>query len=116
MSICHTFGAKSHHTKYAVHFDTKDYPAYMEVFTSDGKSTKYYIHDSFTTPSVASTGKIVYDSDESGNGDIWVMNADSSNKVRLTDDPERECLPRWSPNGKRIAYCKKDNDDRNMAG
>jgi TolB protein len=110
VSICHTFGAKSHHTKYAAHFDTKDYPAYMEVFTSDGKSTKYYIHDSFTTPSVASTGKIVYDSDESGNGDIWVMDADGSNKVRLTDDPERECLPRWSPNGKRIAYCKKDND------
>lgn len=111
VSICHTFGAKFHHTKYAAHFDTKDYPAYMEVFTSDGKSTKYYIHDSFTTPSVASTGKIVYDSDESGNGDIWVMDADGSNKVRLTDDPERECLPRWSPNGKRIAYCKKDNDD-----
>ena len=52
LSICHHFGAKSHHTKYAAHFDTKDYPAYMEVFTSDGKSTKYYIHDSFTTPTV----------------------------------------------------------------
>jgi len=47
LSICHHFGVRSHHTKYAAHFDTKKYPAYIEVFTTDGKSTKFYIHDFF---------------------------------------------------------------------
>jgi hypothetical protein len=74
LSICHHFGAKSRHTKYAAHFDTNDYPAYMEVFTSEGKSTKYYIHDSFTTPTVDGDGLLAYypfngnANDESGNG------------------------------------------------
>ncbi|MBE9591856.1 MAG: hypothetical protein IMF19_00100 [Proteobacteria bacterium] len=31
------------------HFDTKEYPAHTEVFTSAGESTKIYVHDSFTT-------------------------------------------------------------------
>jgi Tol biopolymer transport system component len=41
-------------------------------------------------------------------GDIWVMNADGSNQVKLTPDPlpatTDELQPSWSPDGTRIAY------------
>src|SRR5881409_514014 len=37
-------------------------------------------------------------------GDIWVANEDGSNVVRLTDSRGREVYPRFSPDGKWIAF------------
>src|SRR3990170_3729031 len=36
--------------------------------------------------------------------DIYVMNADGSGQTRLTNKPEEEQLPVWSPDGSRIAF------------
>ncbi len=36
--------------------------------------------------------------------EIYVMNADGSGQTRLTNDLEWHSLPRWSPNGQRIAF------------
>ena len=38
------------------------------------------------------------------NLDIFVMNADGTNPVRLTEDARFNWLPSWSPEGKRIAF------------
>jgi len=38
------------------------------------------------------------------NFDIWIMDADGGNKKKLTDNPEYDISPEWSPDGKRIAY------------
>jgi WD40 repeat protein len=37
-------------------------------------------------------------------GDIWVMNADGSNALQLTDDPADELRPAWSPSGTKIVF------------
>jgi WD40 repeat protein len=39
--------------------------------------------------------------------DVYVMNADGSNVVRLTDDPLPEFMPVWSPDGDRIAFVRE---------
>lgn len=42
--------------------------------------------------------------DENRSEDIYVMSADGSNLTRLTDHPERDHGPVWSPWGDRIAF------------
>ena len=44
-------------------------------------------------------------SEETGNGDIYVLNLDGSAVVRLTDNVEDfDKHPTWSPDGNQIAY------------
>jgi len=48
--------------------------------------------------------RLAYSSVESGNAEVWVMNLDGSNPVRLTDDPGQDFWPTWSPDGKWVAF------------
>ncbi len=41
--------------------------------------------------------------------DIYVMNADGANIVRLTDDPAPDRLPAWSPDGQWVAFMSSIN-------
>ncbi|MDO8517890.1 MAG: hypothetical protein Q7S26_01180 [bacterium] len=60
-------------------------------------------------PSFSPDGKnIVYSSTQSGHSEIWVMDADGSNKTQLTfptiaTAPDANA-PAWSPDGKRIVF------------
>ena len=51
-----------------------------------------------------SGNQIVFVSDRGGNWDIWVMNANGANVIQLTNDPQFEQHPVWSPNGQKIAF------------
>jgi TolB protein len=48
--------------------------------------------------------RIVYDSNQTGNWDIFVMNADGSNQQQITDNPAFDRYPAWSPDGNTIAF------------
>jgi Tol biopolymer transport system component len=37
-------------------------------------------------------------------GDLWMANRDGSNRLRLSEPPERVGTPQWSPDSKRIVY------------
>jgi len=63
---------------------------------------------------VSRDGKwLAYDSNLSGNQDIYKMPIDGGEAQRLTNDPSDEFLPAWSPDGKEIAFYtwRKGNRD-----
>ena len=58
-----------------------------------------------TPPSTpGASGRIAFESVRGGVSDIYVMNADGSGKVNLTNDPATDQFPAWSPDGSRIAF------------
>jgi serine/threonine protein kinase/Tol biopolymer transport system component len=49
-------------------------------------------------------GRVVYDSDASGNTDIWVMNPDGTAARQLTFDPNVDTVPAATPDGRYIFF------------
>jgi TolB protein len=48
--------------------------------------------------------RIAYISQEEGNFEIYIINADGTGKIRLTNEPASDGLPVWSPDGQWIAF------------
>ncbi len=48
--------------------------------------------------------RIAFESDRSGNWEIWVLNVDGSGLTQLTDHPRDDRYPAWSPDGSTIAF------------
>ena len=60
---------------------------------------------------VDAQAKITFVSDRDGHSwEIYVMDDDGGNPRRLTNSPEDEWGPSWSPDGKRIVYSSGDGD------
>ena len=63
---------------------------------------------------------IAFTSTRDGNSEIYVMDSDGGNQVRLTYDPASDYQPAWSPDSTRIAFNRNhhiyvmDSDGRNL--
>lgn len=59
--------------------------------------------------------KIAFDSarDDPSNVDIYVMNADGSNVVRINNQAGTDSQPRWSPDGLRLTYVSDEGVSEN---
>jgi dipeptidyl aminopeptidase/acylaminoacyl peptidase len=63
----------------------------------------------FASPAVrqAVVGKIAFTSARDGQFQIYVMDADGGNQTRLTNNPEGDFGPAWSPDGTKLAYTSR---------
>ena len=58
-----------------------------------------------TLPIVAAAQeKIVFTSNFTGNNEIWIMNPDGTDQVRLTNDPADDSYPNFSRDGSKIVF------------
>ena len=48
--------------------------------------------------------QILFISDRDGNNEIYVIDADGKNLLRLTNNPAMDMYPVWSPDSQRIAF------------
>ena len=53
---------------------------------------------------VDAQARIAFSSDRDGNWEIYVMDTDGGNLRRLTNHPDRDFSPSWSPDGRRIVF------------
>ena len=62
-----------------------------------------------TSPPPLAPSRIAFMSDQDDDWELYVMDADGSNPVRLTRSTGRDAQPSWSPDGSRIAF-RSDRD------
>ena len=63
---------------------------------------------------VDAQAQIAFVSDRDGNPEIYVMDADGGNQQRLTNNPDKDWTPSWSPDGKRIAFTSERDGNREI--
>ncbi|MEP6570456.1 MAG: hypothetical protein ABJC10_11845, partial [Acidobacteriota bacterium] len=49
-------------------------------------------------------GRIVFSSQDGGQSDVWIMNADGSNRKRITSDDPSDLAPAVSPDGRYLVF------------
>ncbi|HAI09854.1 MAG TPA: hypothetical protein DCM17_11045, partial [Dehalococcoidia bacterium] len=58
--------------------------------------------------------KIAFTSTRDGNSEIYVMNADGTGVVNLTNHPETDFFPSWSADSKKLAFVSQRDGNREI--
>lgn len=78
------------------------------VLTTPAQANNY---DSVWSPDGS---KIAFVSDRDGNSEIYTMNSDGSNQLRVTNSTAGDFQPTWSPDGTKLAFISNRNGPFNI--
>ncbi|MEA3350770.1 MAG: SUMF1/EgtB/PvdO family nonheme iron enzyme, partial [Chloroflexota bacterium] len=83
---------------YGQYCNTDDYGA-ISIMKANGSNARV-MDDNSNRNAVWSPGGgyIVFQSKRTGNAEIWIMDADGSNPVQLTNNSAKDAAPDWQPN------------------
>ncbi len=87
-----------------VHFNCAvagDNPRSLTVTAGQTTQTTFEIACGHPSP------RIAFMSERDGNQEIYVMNDDGTGVVRLTNHPDEDADPAWSPDGQKIAFTRE---------
>lgn len=65
-------------------------------------------------PTIGPDETIAFVSSRDGNAEIYVMSSDGGDPRRLTNNPRDDTGPRWSPDGRTIAFCSARERERGV--
>jgi len=84
---------------------------YLDLETNESKRLTYHVGDNFH-PAVSPDGqKVAYQSNRTGNNEIWIYNIKSGEEYLLTDNPYNDINPDWSPDGNKIVFLSNRSGD-----
>jgi dipeptidyl aminopeptidase/acylaminoacyl peptidase len=65
-------------------------------------------------PTWSTTGAIAFESDRTGDFEIWAMNEDGGGLRRLTQSPGEDVDPSWSPLGDQLVFAHADGSNHDL--
>ena len=77
---------------------------FIYVMNADGSGQTELASSAFSASWSPDFQKIVYSWGDGMNSEIFVMNADGTNKVNITTNASSDNMPSWSPDGTKIAF------------
>jgi Tol biopolymer transport system component len=86
--------------------------AVLHVINADGTGLTALPNDEASShPDWSPDGTRLAYTSQSDDGNVFVRDADGSNPVALTATPDFDNIARWSPDSRRIVFCRVVNDD-----
>lgn len=82
--------------------------------TSTDTPTSIVTTSSDSSPKIPSSYQILFTSKRNGNDDIYKMNVDGSEIIRLTNNPSKESNPIISPDGNKIVFISDRNGSNDI--
>ncbi len=94
---------------------TKNHYQPPVLFTFDRQNGQLAMIPNAFDGAISPDGKrIVFVREQQGNYDLWIQNIDGSDLRRLTDTPQGEYEPAFSPDGSKLAFISNRDSDGNV--